>query len=188
MPGWPWPDLMTRFHPALTLVVLASVASSVFAQGAAPVSPIATATLDDYRDMYSHSPLCVRDELTLWRCETKKKEFALCASPAVTRAAGYLQYRAADAGKPVFAYPATRKPPLGLFKYVSYGNGNASIAFTNEGYAYFLADPLRDRSSITVTAPGAHGKETTIACGPNQTLQVNYTMRLMRDAGIADGD
>jgi len=179
---------MTLLHPALPFFVLASVVCSAFAQGAAPVSPIATATLDDYRDMYSHSPLCARDELTLWRCETKKKGFALCASPAVTRTTGHLQYRAAEGGKVVFTYPATRRPPLGLFKYISYGNGNASIEFTNEGYAYFLADPLRDRSSITVTAPGAHGRETTIACGPNQTLQVNYTMRLMHDAGISEYD
>ena len=177
---------MTHPHPALPLLVLASVASSAFAQGAAPADPIATATLKDYLDMYSHSPLCTRDELTLWRCETKKKEFALCASPSITRTTGYLQYRATDAGKVVFAYPATRRPPLGLFKY--YANGNASIEFTNDGYEYVLSDPLRDRSSITVTAPGAHGRETTIACGPNQTLQVNYTMRLMRDAGISDGD
>lgn len=179
---------MTLLYPALPFLLLASGVCSAFAQGATPVPSIATATLDDYRDMYSRSPVCARDELTLWRCETKNKEFALCASPAVTRTTGYLQYRVADASKAVFAYPSTRRPPLGLFKYVSYGNGNASIEFTNEGYAYFLADPLRDRSSITVTAPGAHGKETTIACGPNQTLQVNYTMRLMHDAGIADGD
>lgn len=49
-------------------------------------------------------------------------------------------------------------------------------------------DPLRDRSSIEVQAPGPSGKRTTIACGANQTLQVNYTMRLMHDFGIRTDD
>jgi hypothetical protein len=179
---------MNASTTACSILVFGLAAVPARAHGDAPVGSIATATLDRYRDLYPHSRSCARDELTLWRCETKKREFALCASAAVTRTTGYLQYRASEGGKPVFAYPAARRPPLGLFKYVSYGSGDASIEFTNAGYVYVLADPLRDRSSITVTAPGAQGKATTIACGPNQTLQVNYTMRLMHDAGIRDGE
>jgi len=175
-------------HRTLSFLSLACVVSGALAHGDAPVASTAGATLAQYRDMYSRSPLCGGEELTLWRCETKHKAFALCASPSVTRTTGYLQYRAADAGKPVFAYPATRRPPAGLFEYVSAANGDASIGFANAGYRYLLADPLRDRSFITVTAPGAHGKATTIACGPNQTLQVNYTMRLMDDAGVWNHD
>lgn len=169
-------------------LALGLTTSTVLAQAGAPVSSITDATLDQYRDMYQQSPLCTKAEITLWSCETRKRVFSLCSSPVVTRTTGYLQYRVSDAGKLTFAYPATKIPPLGLFKYNSFGNGNASIEFTNNGYHYRLQDPLRDRSSIVVSAPGASGKETKISCGPNQTLQVNYTMRLMYDSGVWDGN
>lgn len=169
-------------------LVLGLATSTVHAQAQAPESSITDATLDQYRDMYQQSALCTKAEITLWNCETGKRVFSLCSSPVVTRTTGYLQYRASNAGKPTFAYPAIKTPPLGLFKYNSFGNGNASIEFTNNGYHYTLADPLRDKSSIVVSAPGASGKKTEIACGPNQTLQVNYTMRLMYDAGLREDD
>jgi len=149
---------------------------------------ITDATLAQYRDMYQQSPLCTKAEITLWSCETRKRIFSLCSSPVVTRTTGYLQYRASNGGKVTFAYPAIKTPPRGLFKYNSFGNGDASIEFTNNGYHYSLVDPLRNKSSIVVSAPGAAGKETEIACGPNQTLQVNYTMRLMYDSGLWEGD
>ena len=169
-------------------LVLALTTSTVLAQPHVPVTSITGATLDQYRDMYQQSPLCTKAEITLWTCESRKRVFSLCSSPVVTRTTGYLQYRASNAGKPTFAYPAIKTPPLGLFKYHAFGNGNASIEFTNNGYHYSLGDPLRDKSSIVVSAPGVSGKETEIACGANQTLQVNYTMRLMYDAGVWEGD
>ena len=161
-------------------------ASTALAQ--APVSSITQATLEQYRDQYGQSPVCAKEEITLWRCTTKRREFALCSSPTVTRATGYLQYRVADAGKLSFVYPAKKAPPLGLFKYDSYPNGDASLEFTNQGYRYSLVDSLREQSVIFVAAPGPSGKETKITCGPNQTLQVNYTMRLMHDAGVWTDD
>ena len=156
----------------------------MLAQAHTPVASITQATLDQYRDQYGQSPICTKDELTLWSCETGKRVFSLCSSQTATRTTGYLQYRASSAGKVTFTYPATKVPPLGLFKYDSYPNGNASIEFTNKGYHYSLVDQLRDRSSIVVSTPGASEKETEITCGPNQTLQVNYTMRLMHDFGV----
>lgn len=87
-----------------------------------------------------------------------------------------------------FVYPAAKVPPLGLFRYTSSPNGNASIDFTNQGYAYSLGDPLRGKSVITVSAVGAPGNATQISCGPNQTLQVNYTMRLMDEFGVWNHD
>jgi len=175
---------MKNMGSAVLLLVLGLTSSTVLAQAHTPVSSITQASLDQYRDQYHQSPVCTKDELTLWSCETNKRVFSLCSSQTATRTKGYLQYRASTAGKVTFTYPATKVSPLGLFKYESYPNGNASIEFTNNGYHYSLMDPLRDRSSIVVTAPGASGKETEIACGPNQTLQGNYTMRLMHDFGI----
>lgn len=134
--------------------------------------------------MYQQSPLCKKDEITLWSCETGKHVYSLCSSHVVTRTSGYIQYRASNHGKVVFTYPTEKKPPLGLFVYYSSGNGNASVEFTSNGYGYTLSDPLRDKSSIFVTAPAPSGKQTEIRCGGNQTLQINYTMQLMYDSGV----
>jgi hypothetical protein len=164
--------------------VLALFASPAFAQRPLPASPITQATLDDHRKHDARSPLCTRDEITLWTCENKKRVFSLCSSPTASRTTGYLQYRAATGGKVTFAYPAVKAPPLGLFKYDIFGNGDASIAFTNNGYAYNLADVLRGHSAIYIAAPGVSGKETRIACGPNQSLQLDDTMRLMSEFGL----
>lgn len=135
--------------------------------------------------MYQKSPLCNKDEITLWSCETGKRVYSLCSSHVVNRTSGYIQYRASDRGKVVFTYPTEKRQPLGLFRYFSAANGDASIEFTSNGYGYTLSDPLRDRSSIFVTAPS--GKQTEIRCGGNQTLQINYTMRLMYDSGVWEG-
>jgi hypothetical protein len=99
-----------------------------------------------------------------------------------------LQYRASSAGKVTFTYPAAKTSPRGLFNYITFPNGDASVEFSNNGYRYSLIDPLRDHSSILIAAPGASGKPTRITCGANQTLQVNYTIRLMRDFGLSESD
>ena len=173
---------------SLLFLAIDLCAATVAAQANAPVASIANATLDSYRGEYQHSALCTKDEITLWRCEKNQREFALCAAPVVTRSTGYLQYRASNAGKLTFFYPATKKPPLGSFTYQTSANGDAAVEFSNEGYRYSLVDPLRQGSAVVVSAPGASGKTTRIGCGGNQTLQVNYTMRLMFDSGVWDGN
>jgi len=169
---------------ALLLLVPGLLTSAAFAQKSTPVESITGATLDQYRGEYGQSPLCAKDEITLWTCQANKRVFSLCSSPTASRTTGYLQYRASNAGKVVFVYPAKKTPPAGAFNYVPAANGDATVEFTNNGYQYTLIDPLRERSYLDVLAPGASGKTTRIACGPNQTLQVNYTMRLMHDFGI----
>ncbi len=172
-----------------TLVYLAVALAFIpaYAQQPTPVSSITTATWANYSDMYPQSPLCNKDEITLWSCKTSNHVYSLCSSHAVTRTSGYIQYRASKHGVIVFAYPSEKKPPLGLFVYNSYGNGNASIEFTSNGYGYTLFDPLRDRSSIFVSAPAPSQKRSEIKCEPNQSLQINYSMRLMYDSGVWDG-
>ena len=168
--------------------LLLAATGAAAAAGETTVSNISTATLDQYRDQYGHSPLCTGDEIALWSCETKTRVFSLCSSPSAARGTGYLQYRASSAGKLTLVYPATKTAPAGLFKYSSYGNGNASVEFSNLGYHYNLFDDLRGKSTIVVTAPGASARSTEISCGPNQTLQGNYTMRLMGEFGLYKDD
>lgn len=135
--------------------------------------------------MYTPSPLCEKDELTLWSCSVGKRQYALCSSGVVSKTSGYLQYRAFKANKTALVYPAVRRPPMGFFKYAAYPNGDAAVAFVNDGYHYDLVDSLRGNSSILVTLP--NGEASEIECGGNQTLQLNYTMRLMYEAGLWEG-
>lgn len=169
-------------------LLLAVTASRSDAQDRTPVSSIIGAQWSEYRSYYPKSALCADDEVTLWMCEARKSAYAVCASPVVNRALGYFQYRAARNGRVTFKYPSIKQPPSGLFEYTAYGNGNASLEFVNGGYRYTLLDPLRGESSILVasTRPGA--KDTEIACAGNQTLQLNYTMRLMVDSGVWSGN
>ena len=172
---------------SLLPVVLAFATAPVLTQERTPISSITNATWPQYSDMYQQSSLCSMDEITLWRCETGKRVYSLCASHAVTRTSGYMQYRASSRGKVVFTYPTEKRPPLGSFVYKSFGNGDASVEFTSNGYEYTIFDPLRGSSSIGVSAPAPSGKQTEIGCGPKQTLQINYTMRLMYDSGVWAG-
>src|SRR5690606_36099132 len=114
------------------------------------------------------SPLCAKDEITLWTCSAGKREYSLCSSRVVNRTQGYMQYRASKAGKLVFTYPAAMRLPAGVFTYTSSPNGDASVEFVNNGYRYTLSDPLRSESSILIEAPS--GKTTQVTCGGNQTL------------------
>ncbi|MHC9083959.1 hypothetical protein ACYX7E_02855 [Luteimonas sp. RIT-PG2_3] len=172
---------------SILISLLSLQAGVALAQQRPPVPSILNATWQQYRDEYSHSPLCGKDEVTLWRCEVGQRAYALCSSQSVTRTTGYMQYRASRRGDVVFSYPAGRKPPLESFVFSTSANGDASIAFANGGYAYTLVDALRGDSSIHVAVPAGSGKDTEIGCPGNQTLQVNYTLRLVYDAGIWNG-
>ncbi|MDQ2820113.1 MAG: hypothetical protein M3Y65_06920 [Pseudomonadota bacterium] len=175
---------MKKSLSALMVLALGLTASHAHAHGHTPVPSIAHTDFEQYRAEYGQSPLCTKEEITLWSCERNQRIYSLCSSHSASRTTGYLQYRTSHAGKVTLVYPATKVPPLGLFEYASFPNGDASIRFTNQGYTYSLGDPLRGKSTITVSSIGAPEKTTEIACGPNQTLQVNYTMRLMDDFGV----
>jgi hypothetical protein len=150
-----------------------------------PSPNIAEATWEEHKYMYTSSPLCSKEEITLWSCETSRKTYSLCSSMHITRNEGYIQYRVSRNGNIVFAFPNTKTPPFGLFTYHSSPNGDAYINFSNGSYGYSLGDPLRGNSVINVTSKKSPSHITEIKCnGGNQTLQANYTMRLMFDAGI----
>jgi len=176
----------------LTLTLLLSIPTFVLAQvqdpARRPVSSITDAKWKEYRSMYGASPICSKDEITLWSCETTRKTFVLCSSTSVGKDSGYIQYRAANKGKIIFTYPDSKIPPSGSFAYYLSANGDATLEFSNGGYDYNLTDRLRGRSQILVDRKNTQGHISQISCkNGNQTLQVNYTMRLMFDAGIWAG-
>jgi hypothetical protein len=177
-------DIMKkRTMPLLPLVLAMSIAP-VLAQEAPLGSYIRNATWAQHSDMYKQSPLCGKEEISLWSCESGKRVYSLCSSQIVSRSLGYIQYRASSRGKVVLTYPTEKKPPLGLFVYDSFWNGDASIEFTSNGHKYSLFDSLREGSRINISVPAPSEKQIKINCGVNQTLQVNYTMRLMLDSGV----
>lgn len=171
----------------LTLLLVLSSAS--FAQNAPqdrrPISSISDAAWEEYKDIYSSSPLCSKEEITLWSCKASRKTYVLCSSMHISKVSGYIQYKVAKNGKTIFSFPGSKIPPFGLFSYQSSANGDASLEFSNGGYDYSLIDPLRGRSLISVVPKKSPNRLSQISCNEaNQTLQVNYTMRLMFDAGI----
>jgi len=147
-----------------------------------PSSTITNAKWEDYESMYQKGPNCSKEEVTLWDCKSGKKTYSLCSTPHVTRKSGYIQYRATKDGKKEFVFPPDKLPPAGFFKYISSLNGDAYLDFSNGGYQYSLIDPLRDTSGIEIST---QNRRSMINCeNGNQTLQLNYTMRLMYDSGI----
>ena len=49
---------------------------------------------------------------------------------------------------------------------------------------HYVPSPLCARSEATLWSCAADGRSSRTACGGNQTLQLNYTLRLMYDAGL----
>jgi hypothetical protein len=149
-----------------------------------PASNITDATWEEYKDMYTSSPLCSKEEITLWSCETSTKIHSLCSSTHITRKAGYIQYRVSKNGQTIFTFPNSKTLPFGLFSYNTTANGSPYIVFSNGGYEYRLIDQV-DRSEILVTQKKSPHPSSQISCNKgNQTFEVNYTERLIFDAGI----
>lgn len=146
---------------------------------------IANAQWKDYKDYYPSSKLCRAHEITLWTCNGKNETFSLCSSRRVTKTSGYIQYRAGSEGHITFRVPSNERPPLGVFSYGTATSGDANISFHNSGYEYTLYDALRGSSSIEVKKQSSGDDVANIACSnPNQSLQLNYTIKLMVLSGI----
>lgn len=171
------------------LTLSLAVSTSYFAQTKderrRPISNISDATWEEYKAMYGTSKYCSKEEITLWSCETSGKTYLLCSSTYVRKGSGYIQYRVAANGKTIFTYPSLKTPPFGSFSYQTSANGDASLDFSHGGFDYSLMDSMRGKSQISVTQKEPPHRSSQISCkNGNQTLQVNYTMRLMFDAGI----
>lgn len=177
---------------AITLLLSSSaiaLAKPDAATRRAPGPTITDAKWPDYEGMYGKSPHCSKAEITLWTCETKKTLYSICSSRRVTASSGYIQYRVSRAGRVVYLFPESRRAPLGHFVFRTGASGDASLDFSNKGYEYSLTDPLRGASSILVASKASPSNASEISCkNGNQTLQLNYTLKLMYDAGIWPGE
>jgi hypothetical protein len=59
--------------------------------------------------------LCHTDETVVFSCATGTHFLSICASPNLSKEAGYLQYRYGSKDKLELVYPTTPQPPTGLF-------------------------------------------------------------------------
>ena len=169
---------------SIALFLLAGILAAVAPPAASsePGPLIRQAAWETHRHYYPPSPLCRGQEVTLWSCSAQESEHALCSSRELTAGAGHMQYRSSGGGTALSAYPAGKQPPADLFGFRLSPSGDASIAFEHEGHRYTLVDALRGDSAVVVDAPD--GTTARTSCGSNQTLQVNYTLRLMHEAGL----
>lgn len=173
---------MNPLTPPLLSFALVVMSCTAMSQESGPADAISEAKWSDYAGHYPASTLCADDEVTLWSCGFDQREFAICSSREMSRDVGHLQYRVADAGAVVFLYPEVKQPPAGLFTFDTYANGDAALGFVHDGQRYAVVDRLRGEGSVTMQA--ADGSIHEVDCAGNQTLQLNYTLRLMHEAGM----
>ena len=89
--------------------------------------------------------LCHTNETVVFSCATGTHFLSLCASPNLSKEAGYLQYRYGSKDKLELVYPTTPQPPTGLFVPFeqTYSGGFGSfVQFKNNNYTYTVFDAV----------------------------------------------
>lgn len=94
----------------------------------------------------AHAPakpagLCRPGEISIFACNIKGHEVALCGSNPFSATAGYLQYRSRRDGRIDLAYPARPGPAGRSFLFASdshAGGGDYYIHFAIAGFDYYL--------------------------------------------------
>lgn len=127
--------------------------------------------------------LCFEDELTVWSCERTERIYSICASPRYSDDARYVQYRAGTSSNINFRFPAELRHPAGYFEYATLAR-SALVLFSNEGYEYYITEPLRGRTSIEVVKDGEQLSHFTCT-NATGTLTLNETRDLFRARTVA---
>jgi hypothetical protein len=120
---------MKNENTAFLFLVLGWASSPTVAQEHTSVSSISQATLDQYREMYSDSPLCTNDDITLWTCTNNKTDIlAMFVSEQIPHDRLHAISRL-ERSERTLTYPAVEAPPLGPFEYNPARNGDAYVEF-----------------------------------------------------------
>ena len=83
--------------------------------------------------------LCHPNETVVFSCATGTHFLSICASPNLSKDAGYLQYRYGSEDRIDLSYPETSRPPAGLFvtfQQMYSGGGGTFLQFKNNNYTY----------------------------------------------------
>lgn len=119
--------------------------------------------------------LCAAGEQIVFSCTLKRpaKMLALCASPNLSKASGYIQYRYGLPGKIELEFPKARDRSMETFSYRHYFRAQVDeteISFTNEGTSYSIFDdyngeekPALRQQGIVIT-PSGSDKEVRLVC------------------------
>jgi len=118
--------------------------------------------------------LCKAHEQSVFWCETKAKRFEICASRDLSASAGYMQYRAGAAGKPVFRFPDPASHPRGKFELGMTAKGTV-LTFQNARTTYEIYEAAGGGASISVTPEEKAGVD--IPCeSDSDTLTLTSTI------------
>lgn len=134
---------------------------------------------------------CTDGERTLFACAAGSKRLAVCASPALTKDAGTLQYRFGRRQAADLAYPPTgsdwRAVTRGGVLMFS-GGGGAFLAFTNRDYRYVVYSAVGqgwgNKAGVVVERAGR--RVAQVACTSAATSEIGPD--LFSTAGIAPSD
>jgi hypothetical protein len=128
------------------------------------------------------SSLCESAERTVFNCTLRgsSKLVSICASPGLTSATGYLQYRYGRSGKIELAFPKEKNNSQKTFKFVHYLRpqvDRTELNFDNSGYQYTVYSyfdgeekPTINESGIRVDGPD--GKSKNLICAAHPTDQL----------------
>ena len=89
--------------------------------------------------------LCHTNETVVFSCATGTHFLSICASPNLSKEAGYLQYRYGSKDKLELVYPTTPQPPTGLFvpfEQMYSGGFGSFVQFKNNNYTYTVFDAV----------------------------------------------
>jgi len=141
---------------------------------------VSATTGNRYQQLRGRS-LCTTGEQVIFSCSVKldnarageTKIVSLCASPHLTKEAGYLQYRFGAPNKTELEYPATRKGTQEAFKYTHYMRFQVDLTeinFSTGDYQYQVFDnyngeekPPISEAGVSVTKIGGT-KSTNFDC------------------------
>ena len=129
------------------------------------------------------STLCEAAEKVVWSCHAAKKTYSVCASPILSKSAGYMQYRVGSVGKLEFSFPATREHPMGHFEFNMLPHGG-TLAFKNASIDYTIAEDLKGLPTISVDKDD---RQLAVVHCKDQTgdLLDNATLDLFKQTGVS---
>lgn len=109
---------------------------------------------------------CSEDEWTVFNCQAGTKIASVCASPALSKGSGYLQYRFGSKEVPELVYPENKRVPDStiLANTLTFaGGGGAYLRFKRGRYGY-----------VAYTAIGrGWGEKAGVAVEKDQQIIVN---------------
>ena len=140
--------------------------------------------------------LCNSDEKVVFSCAVSGgKMVSLCASPDLTKASGYLQYRFGNSASIQLEYPQRQVSPASAFKYFqaySSKGGTTAVSFSVDAYRYsaFRTTSAFGYNGAGVIVAKAAKRVAHLKCDAATVIAPDNLFYNLSSVGIpqADGD